>query len=147
MFLFLFSICIDNDAGVHDMRHVDDMEPDDDLDEDDRDDEHDEKLSLDGRKLRKRTRQFFCDDDGDSSAPEPDDDLDDADIPENLCIKNTRDSNNEGVSNNNNNKDNNSSSNSNSNNNNRIGLGNYLFFLIFFSLLFLTFVSITGKKN
>lgn len=103
--------------------HIDDMEQDDDLDEDERDDEHDEKLSLQSRKLRKRTHQYFCEDDGDSSAPE--EDLDDADGPENLCIKNTRDSNTEGVSNNNNNKDNNSSSNSNSNNNNRIGLGMY----------------------
>ncbi|XP_031622232.1 protein jim lovell isoform X2 [Contarinia nasturtii] len=111
----------DNDATVHDMRVVDDIEPEDDLDEGD--DEHDEKLSLEGRKLRKRTHQFFCEDDGDSSAPDDhDDDMDDADGPENLCIKNTRDSNTEGVSNNNNNKDNNSSSNSNSNNNNRIGL-------------------------
>lgn len=107
---------------------VDHMEPDDDIDEDEHEheDEHDEKLLLeDGRKLRNRSRPFFCDDDGDSSAPENDDDLDDAEGPENLCIKNTRDSNNDGVSNNNNNKDNNSPSNSNSNNNNRIGLGEY----------------------
>lgn len=118
----LFYLCLDNDATVHDMR-VDDMEHDDDLDDDERDDDNDDKMSLDGRKLRKSTRPFYCDDDGDSSAPENDDDLDDADGPENLCIKNTRDSNNDGVSNNNNNKDNSSSSNSHSNNNNRIGLG------------------------
>lgn len=117
-YLFIYT----DDTAVHDMR-IDDMEHDDDM-EDDEHDENDDKMSLDGRKLRKRTRAFFCDDDdeGDSSAPENDDDLDDADGPENLCIKNTRDSNNEGVSNNNNNKDI-SSSNSNSNNNNRIGLG------------------------
>lgn len=103
------------------------MEPDDDIDEDEHEheDEHDEKLLEDGRKLRSRSRPFFCDDDGDSSAPENDDDLDDAEGPENLCIKNTRDSNNDSVSNNNNNKDNNSPSNSNSNNNNRIGLGEH----------------------
>lgn len=137
---------IDNEAGVHDMR-VDDMEPDDDLDEDDRDlDEHDDKLSLDGRKLRKRARPFFCeDDDGDSSAPEHDDDLDDADGPENLCIKNNRDTNNDGVSNNNNNKDNNSSSNSNSNNNNRIGLGKRL--CSFFPLLLAPLRIYHVKKN
>lgn len=104
--------------------HVDDMEHDEDLEDDEHDDEHDDKMSMEGRKLRKRTHQpFFCEDDGDSSAPENDEDVDDADGPENLCIKNTRDSNSDGVSNNNNNKDNSSSSNNNSNNNKRIGLG------------------------
>lgn len=122
-FFFGYGCGTENDATVHDMR-VDHMEPEDDLDEDEPEDEPDEKL-LDDRKLRKRSHQFFCDDQGDSSAPENDDDLEDAEGPENLCIKNTRDSNNDGVGNNNNNKDNNTSSNSNSNNNNRIGLGEW----------------------
>lgn len=105
---------------MHDMR-VNEMEHDGDLDEEDHDDDHEEKSSMDSRKLRKRARQFFCDDDGESSAPE--DDLEDADGPENLCIKNTRDSNNDGAGNNNNNKDHSSSNKSNGNNANRIGLG------------------------
>lgn len=126
LFYFVLILSIENDASVHDMR-ADDMEQDEDLEEDEQDDEHDDKLSMEGRKLRKRTHQpFFCEDDGDSSSPENDDDLDDADGPENLCIKNTRDSNSDGVSNNNNNKDNNPSGNNNSNNNNRIGLGEHL---------------------
>lgn len=122
-FFFGFDSIENHDADVHDM-HADDMEQDEEIEEED--DEHDEKLSMEGRKLRKRSHQpFFCEDDGDSSAPENDDDLDDgdADGPENLCIKNTRDPNSDGVSNNNNNKDNSSSGNNNSNNNNRIGLG------------------------
>lgn len=131
-----------NDTGAHDMR-MDDMEQDDELEDDEHDDgELDHKmlrLSEDERrKLLLREHgihrpPFFCDDiddDGESSvADDHDDDLDDADRPENLCIKNTRDTNSEGVSNNNNNKDNSSSnsnnSNSNSNNNNRIGLCEY----------------------
>lgn len=128
-----------NDTGVHDMR-IDDMEQDDDLDDEEHDGELDDKIAAleeSRRKLLLREHgvhrpPFFCDDmedDGESSiADEHEDDLDDADGPENLCIKNTRDANSDGVSNNNNNKDNNTSSNnsSNSNNNNRIGLCEYI---------------------
>lgn len=128
-----------NDTGVHDDMRMDDMEQDDDdLDDEEHDAELEEKLSAleEGRRkllLREHgvhRHPFFGDDmedDGESSvADEHDVDLDDADGPENLCIKNTRGANSDGVSNNNNNKDNNTSSNnSNSNNNNRIGLCEY----------------------
>lgn len=140
-----------NDTGVHDMRMDDDIEQDDDLEDEEHDGELDGKLSAledDRRKLLQLREHgvhrppFFCDDmddDGESSvADEHDDDLDDADGPENLCIKNTRDSNSDGVSNNNNNKDNNTSSNnSNSNNNNRIGLCKcFLIYSPYFDLYF-----------
>lgn len=130
IFILFRFVClsIENDRDMpHNMRVVDDMEADDDMEEDEPDDEHDDKM-LDGRKLRKRLHQpFFCEDDGESSGAEHEDDADDADGPENLCIKNNRGSHSDGVSNNNNNKDNNSSSNSNSNNHNRIGLGELLY--------------------
>lgn len=115
---------------MHNIHGGDDMEGDED-DMDENEHAHDDKMDI--RNLRKRSRQFMCDD-GDMSDAEHDDHIDndddledDGDGPENLCIKNQRDSGSNTVSGTGAklNKDNNTSSSSkncSSNNNNRIGL-------------------------
>lgn len=81
-----------NDLGVHDM-HADDIEQDDDdeMDEDEDDVNDIGKMALEAREaLRKRPRSYMCDEEN-ISGPENDED-DDCDGPENLCIKNNQNS-------------------------------------------------------
>lgn len=103
-----------NEIGVHDM-HVDDMEQDEDeLDEEDNDD--DRKMPLDAREsLRKKAQNYLCDEENVSSPEDEEDVEEDCDGPENLCMKNNRNSNNDDVSNNKIDKEPNTKSNNNNN--------------------------------
>lgn len=117
---------------MHNLHGGDDMEgEDEELDENDI--EHDDNEKVEPRNLRKRPHQYFGDDgdisstEHDDNIDEYDDDMDDGDGPENLCIKNKRNtvsSTGSASSSSKQNKDTNNSNSKNcsSNNNNRIGL-------------------------